>query len=514
MQNYHQLLSIAIPASDIASKSGLSYLSAATAMSLAERPEATFVDFGTKPYLEMLNGALVAVDLPIEGSTAVQRMYLPVMDRDNGSLNIADMTVEDVNSNRQRALVKAIATVYGAGMSVFLGHEGAGDKAAKMLGIVPETDLTTVKPIVAHLREGNEPYIEWTVGVAACRITDPSFSWKIVEWDGKPFREVLGGMMVDVLTIYKGKSLTLSLPVLDGAFNVIPLAEISTLDWNKVAMRALTKCIAFNTGYGLSVYSDTKAANKDEKAEKAADKKATSKSAAAAAPAAAAPAPTPAPTPAPAPAAEKETAKPEEAQAPVEAKAQPAPAPTPAAEASAPAPAAAAPAAAAPAEEPAAAAAATGTQAESVERFRGVMKSRNDTAQIAGLQTLFEALKVSAKFPEEDKPACYAVLVSALAPQAEGEQSVALVANLTSYGAMAHVPADIRDVVSGRIAAAYLAAALASGNNDMLKDAPAVLTAAGVVKDIADLARVAKVAGTPAETLDLVTDLQEAAVPA
>lgn len=482
MKNFYEALSAIIPADQIASKGGLSYLSAATAMSLAGRPTAEFVNFGDKPYLELLKGALVAIDLPIPGTEITQRMYLPVMDRDNKAMDIAAVTVEDINSNRQRALVKAIATVFGDGMSLYLGHDGAGDKAAKRLGVSPETDLATVTPIVATLKEGDQPYVEWNVGVAVCRITDPTFNWNVVEWNGLPYREVLGGMLVDVTTVYRGRALTLSLPVLDGAFNPIPVDKATTFDWNKTVMRALTKCIAFNTGYGLSIYADISDEQKKAKKDAKAPAKAETKAAA----------------PAPAP-------KEAKAEAPA-----PAPAPVePQAEAQAPAPAAEVKAEA-PAPAPAPAAAEAGSVAESVERFKGVMQSRRTQNGVAGMMTLFEALKLSTKFPEEHKPACSAALVTALAGLAEGQDSTDLVNNLKTYGAMANVPADAIDLVAGRIVKSYLAAALADGD-DFLKAAPAVLASAGVVKAAADVARIAEAAGVPVETRDLLAALTEAA---
>jgi Protein of unknown function (DUF1071) len=509
--NYLSNLGATIAASMIASKNGLSYLSAATAMSLAGRPEATFVEFGDKPYLECLNGALVAVDLAVEGLDEPQRMYLPIMDRDNVAKALVDVTVEDVNSNRQRCLVKALATVFGTGMSVYLGQDGDGSKAVKMLGVEENSDLALATPIVANLREKNEPYIEWGVGVAVARVTDPTFFWKVLEWNGKPYREVLGGLMVDVMTVYKGKKQTLSLPILDGAFNVIPADKATTFDWNKTVMRALTKCFAFNSGYGLSVYA--------ESVEPVEEKKDAKKTTAKAAPAVSSKTSTPAGQTSaassahaePAAAATPAASAPEKAAATAAAEVPAAAASAAVAETPAADTAEAAADAAAPtpdAEAPAPVVLSEETQA-AVTRFRGVMTSRKDTAGVAGLQTLFEALKVSAKFADSDKPACYSVLISALASSAEGVESVNLLVNLRNYGAMQYVANDIREVVAGRIAANYLAATLDSGDQ-AVKEAPGMLVEAGVVSSLDDLIRVAKIAGTPAETLDLVVSLQEA----
>jgi hypothetical protein len=258
---YHEALSAVIPETEIASKAGLSYLAAATAMRLAGRPNVDFVDFNGKPYLECLGGSLVAVDIslpqhPVNGIAPKQRMWLPVMDRDNLPLEIAKTTTTDINNNRQRCLVKAIAAVLGHGMSVYLGDSGDGAKSAKKLKVTPETNLAEVEPVVATLKEGGAPYIEWNVGLAAARITDAGFHWNVVMWDGFPFREVLGSVMVDVDTTYQGKTQRLSLPLMDAAFNPIPAAKATVSDWNKAVMRCLTKNIAFNSGYGLAVYAE------------------------------------------------------------------------------------------------------------------------------------------------------------------------------------------------------------------------------------------------------------------
>lgn len=490
MKTFYDALGTVIPATEIASKGGLSYLSAGTAMKLAGRPEVTFVDFDGQPFLECLTGALVAVDLPIPATDLMQRMYLPVMDRDNNAMKLSAVTVEDINSNRQRALVKAIATVFGDGMSLYLGHDGSGDKAVKRLGVEPTTDLAEVPPVVAKLEEGGEPYIEWSVGVAVCRITDPTFHWKVLEWNGKPYREVLGGLMVDVLTVYKGKRQVLSLPILDGAFVPIPAAKATTFDWNKTVVRALTKCIAFNTGYGLSVYADVVGDAKKE-ARKPSSKANASSTSAPKAQAAA-------------PAKTEETASATPAQATTQATTQAA------AQAQAGKPSqekatqATAPAEAPGGEQPA------NAVASSVARFKEVMQNRKSQGGVAGLMTLFEALKVSTKFAEEHKPACYAALVNALAGLAEGQDCVDLVDSLRTYGAMAHVSADAKDLVAGRIAKSCLAAALADGD-DVLRAVPATLVSAGVVKDLDDLVRVAKLADTPAETVDLLMALAETA---
>jgi len=43
---------------------------------------------------------------------------------------------------------------------------------------------------------------------------------------------------------------------MDNAFKPVPRDKATVFDWNKTVMRCLTKCIAFNSGYGLNVYAN------------------------------------------------------------------------------------------------------------------------------------------------------------------------------------------------------------------------------------------------------------------
>ena len=81
-------LSTKINDDEMASRGGLTYLFAGAAMARAGRPNVKFVDFGDLPYLPMLGGSVVAVDLEVPGG-ATQRIYLPVMDKDWKSLPLS-----------------------------------------------------------------------------------------------------------------------------------------------------------------------------------------------------------------------------------------------------------------------------------------------------------------------------------------------------------------------------------------------------------------------------------------
>jgi len=268
MESYFEALGAMIPQTAIASKDGLSYLSAAAAMQQAGNPEVTFVDFYGQPYMELFGGSVVAVDIALpakEGDNnlrhVLQRTWLPVMDQNNRCIALNKTTVSDINNARQRCLVKAIATVLGHGMSVFLGMDGDGQKATKVLGLrqgsgsLANVDLAKVEPVLDKLASG-EPYLGWNFALAAARTVDPHFFWEVVQWQGKPYREVLGGVYVDLETIYRGKTQCLSLPMMDEAFNPIPIEKANVWLWNRTVMRALAKAIAFTTGYGLKVYAD------------------------------------------------------------------------------------------------------------------------------------------------------------------------------------------------------------------------------------------------------------------
>lgn len=525
-KTFFTALSSVINAAEVASKGGLSYLAAAVAMRLAGRPEVTFVDFGGKPHLECLNGALVAVDLAIPGTEKIQRMWLPVMDQANQPLSKIQAT--DINNSRQRCLVKAIAAVYGDGLSLYMNCAGDGPKAAKILGVTPDSDLATVPPVIATLKEGGAPYIEWNIGLAACRITDPTFSWNVVMWenaDGQllPFRHVLGSLMVDVETEYRGKRQRLSLPVMDSSHNPVPAAKATVFDWNKAVMRALTKCIAFNTGYGIGVYADEFGSDTTGKGSKG------GKGAKADAKPAEKPAETPAAEPATVAQAVAEpatVAEPDDNEAEIIAsnsESDDACAEVAAAEATYAAEAAetqvsaasavteSAQVADAPVAELVADSVPTETPsniANAVERFRGVMKGRKDSRGVEGVISVFESLAVSTKFTADEKPACFAVLVPAATALVTTETINYLVAQIEKYDAMQYLAHDARAMVASKLCAVFMAAACAKGNDELLKS-PTVLMSAGIAPDYDESLKLAAAGGLAKETIELLNDLVE-----
>lgn len=523
-----------ISKTDIATKNGLSYLAAATAMRLAGRPQVEFVDFNGSPYLAMLNGAVVAIDLPIEGTDVMQRTWLHVMDRDNGPMKMTDIKLTDINNSRTRCLVKAIASVFGVGMSVFLGCDGDGPKAVKALGVNPESDLAEVQAIVSVLKSGGQPYVEWTHALAAARAVDPSFHWNIVEWNGMPYREILGGLMVDVDTVFKGKQQRISLPVMDAAFNQLSVDKATVADWNKTVMRALTKSIAFSSGYGLKVYSEdfgmtdgANEANASSKDEPKANAKATPAEAKASKTTAAESKPQATP--------EASTSKPD-AKTEVKADAKPEVKPevktqtqpevkadaqvetTPEVKSEAKPDEAAAPEAQKDgdpkADAPAAAPASTTSPAAAsasptaLQRFQGVFKDRKEKFGVKGVLDLFAALKLSTKFEDQDKPECFAYLVTAATTVVDAENIQQLVTAVREYGAMQHLNADTRELTAARLTSTLLNAAVAAGD-EAAKVAPEDLVSAGIAQNVEDVLRLAAIDNVSKETLDLIRDLLE-----
>ena len=487
MSNYFERFSAVIADTDIAKKNGLSYLSAAMAMTLAGRPQVTFVDFDGKPHLECLGGALVAVDLPVSGGDKAQRMWLPVMDQDNSPIPVAKLSATDINNSRTRCLVKALAATYGVGMSLYMACDGDGAKATKLLGVEPGSDLASIEPLVATLKEGGAPHIEWNTSLAACCITDPVFSWEVVMWDGLPYREVFGGLMVDVDTVYNGKYQRLSLPIMDGAFNAIPAGKATVFDWNKAVMRALAKCVAFNTGYGLSVYAEDVGGAEADKVKG----KGRGRTKAEAAPKA-------------------EEPKAEEAKVPVTTDAQGALAETPTETPADAKPAKADTTADASAEASAEASAPAAEEQDFVTRFKRVIKGRLISSGNEGLIELFERLASSDKFAEEEKPVCYGVLMQAVATSVGTAAIGSAVRAIAKFNAMKYVAADVRDSIASRLVSIALAKACSDGD-DVLRVAPDALVKAGVASSVEEVIRLAKLGNTAKETLDLLDALREPA---
>lgn len=260
----------------VESAHNLTYLPWPTAVALAERPNLRVVTFGGGlPYLEFLGSLVVAVDGDLENGDT-QRVWLPVMDARHNAVRAAEANARDIGDAISRCRAKAVAMIHGVGMSLYCGHGEDLGAFHRALGVRPDTDLSTVDPVVSK-KPGSSgaAYVDWGAAYTAAKITDPEFRFEVLMFDeidtstGEvrpiPAKRVMGGYMVAVSMTYKGQSHTEWLPIM-GVLPVQtknglkkmdhqPLPNPDTHDWNRAVMRCLTRGIATLTGYGLSVYA-------------------------------------------------------------------------------------------------------------------------------------------------------------------------------------------------------------------------------------------------------------------
>lgn len=245
-------------------KDDLSYLNWAIAYGLADLPEFSIPTFDGAPYRGMLGGAVVAVDL------SGQRLWLPVLGNASAPIPLDKIAVRDVTDAHQRCLVKALAITHGVGLSLYAGLDGDGSPLAKMLPIDETTDLRKIDAFTE--KKSQVKFVPWWAAVAACKLADPGgFHWEVVEFPLQakpaagedsvptvPYLKSKFGVMVAVDITFRGRKHRQWLPVMDFKFN--SKADCTVMEWNTAVMRALTKGIAFVSGYGLSVYAGEPAA--------------------------------------------------------------------------------------------------------------------------------------------------------------------------------------------------------------------------------------------------------------
>ncbi len=403
MNQFYEALGTVIDPRYITVKSGISYLSAARAVSLAKRPDVRFVEFeGSGPCLPVFDGGVVAVDIPLPNDI-LQRTWLPVMDAGNHSIPFDRITSVDVYNAQQRCMVKAIAMTLGVGMSLYLQDEGDGAKSVRRLGVNPSTDLSSVEALVARLDETGVPYVGWAPALAAARTVFPVLHWSLVMQDGKPYMQTNGGVFVGVDLNVGAELKRLWLPMFEGKLDPVQISQATVMGWNKTAMRALAKAVAYTTGYGLEVYAEdfghitqptrtvpTSAPKEDKPAQQPAS---------------------------------TENAPVVEQQAPAAASTQ-------------------------------------DTSSEALTRIRAVIAKRFAAQGMAGVCGLFEALVTSTKYDKADKPACLRELTSYIAGSLAPDQSfdpVALLQSVNRYkvGELFE-EAQARTQVAQRLAAACL----------------------------------------------------------
>ena len=260
-------------------KKELGYLPWPRALALAGRPTQQVMYWTGYPYFELFGGVVVAVSQVIErpdnAAPLLQNTYLPVLNGANQPITIARIDPRDISDTINRCRAKSAAMVSGVGLSMYSNGNVDTIKFLRSLNVKPETDLSTIEPLIVK-KAGKGDYIDWPSALAAARITDPSFEWD-VGWhkvaDDKtgelvelPALRLGNGWGVTVKVTYRGKTHTEMLPIMgqvlvatkhgDKKLDHQPLLNPTCHDWNRAVMRCLVKAIAIETGYGLSVYAN------------------------------------------------------------------------------------------------------------------------------------------------------------------------------------------------------------------------------------------------------------------
>ncbi|MCL4723290.1 MAG: DUF1071 domain-containing protein [Rhodocyclaceae bacterium] len=260
--DFHKNVGTTIPKNLINSKEDLTYISWATLLGLAGRPDQSVVFFGGMPGMEIFGGVIVAVEMKV--GEKLQRTWLPILDNRNQPVAGAKVTTRMLNDAISRCRAKAIAMVCGNGLSMYAGYDGDGEKFLRELALNTDSDPSSVQPIVSTKGEKRKVnYLDWAAALAAARITDPEFVWEVLHYnhtdqgtgeiEQRPYLSTAGGYMVGIKTVWRGKEHIELLPVMDHAGR--PMGMPTSADWNRSVMRTLAKAIAVCTGYGLSIYA-------------------------------------------------------------------------------------------------------------------------------------------------------------------------------------------------------------------------------------------------------------------
>lgn len=257
---------------------GMSYIPWARAHALAGRPahEALLFDgpAGKEPVRRLFGGTAVAVAIDA-GEGKKQVCYLPILDLKGRPIPDGLETARDVGDAMGRCVARSIAITWGLGLSLYSLTEGDGACYVDAMCIDPTTqDIAPVAPLrdVKGKAGGRQTeYLGWHAAVAACRITDPGFTWEVVEFqqpDGSSLPATkLGGVgwMVAVKIHYRGQEHVQWLPIMGIAkvktkngekpMEHQPIPEPDIMHWHQAVMRCLAKGIAIHTGYGIALYA-------------------------------------------------------------------------------------------------------------------------------------------------------------------------------------------------------------------------------------------------------------------
>lgn len=114
-------------------------------------------------------------------------------------------------------------------------------------------------------KKGKFSYLSWPYAVAELRKADPSATWEVVRFDGKPFLATECGYFVEVAVTVQGVTLSQIHPVLDN--NNRPIKQPDSFHINTSIQRCLVKAIALH-GLGLYIYAGEDLPGDDKPAEK------------------------------------------------------------------------------------------------------------------------------------------------------------------------------------------------------------------------------------------------------
>lgn len=100
--------------------------------------------------------------------------------------------------------------------------------------------------------KGGFTYLSWPYAVTQLRLADPTATWEVKRFDGRPYLLCEAGVFVEVAVTVQGITLSQLHPVLDGRNR--PIQEPDAFQINTSIQRALVKAIALH-GLGLYIYA-------------------------------------------------------------------------------------------------------------------------------------------------------------------------------------------------------------------------------------------------------------------
>ena len=112
--------------------------------------------------------------------------------------------------------------------------------------------LNSINVSVHIEKKGGFSYLSWPYAVAQLRLADPTATWEVRRFDGKPYLLCEAGVFVEVAVTVQGITLSQIHPVLDGRNR--PILEPNAFDINTSIQRCLVKAIALH-GLGLYIYA-------------------------------------------------------------------------------------------------------------------------------------------------------------------------------------------------------------------------------------------------------------------